>query len=73
MNGKLKLTKKAIIEIGTDYDRLGDTAYLACSYKVSEEDRQTEIRKSGGREGGREGWMNGWIDALSITELFACF
>jgi pyruvate kinase len=34
MNGKLKLTKNSIIEIGTDYDRLGDTSYLACSYKA---------------------------------------
>lgn len=34
MNGKLKLTKNSIIEIGTDYERLGDTTYLACSYKA---------------------------------------
>jgi pyruvate kinase len=33
LNGKLKLTKNAIIEIGTDYDRLGDEKYLACSYQ----------------------------------------
>ena len=33
LNGKLKLTKNEIIEIGTDYDRLGDQKYLACSYK----------------------------------------
>lgn len=32
-NGKLKLVKGDLIEIGTDYDRLGNPSYLACSYK----------------------------------------
>lgn len=32
-NKKLSLVKGQTIEIGTDYDRLGNTEYLACSYK----------------------------------------
>lgn len=32
-NGKLSLTKGQIIEVGTDYERLGGSEYLACSYK----------------------------------------
>ena len=31
--GKLTLVKGQTIEIGTDYERLGGTHYLACSYK----------------------------------------
>ena len=31
--GKLALKKGDLIEIGTDYDRLGNSSYLACSYK----------------------------------------
>jgi pyruvate kinase len=31
--GKLTLVKGQLIEIGTDYERLGGTEYLACSYK----------------------------------------
>jgi pyruvate kinase len=33
VNGKLTLNKGDIIEIGTDYTRLGTKDYLACSYK----------------------------------------
>lgn len=33
LKGKLKLSKNELIEIGTDYDRLGNEKYLACSYK----------------------------------------
>ncbi len=33
LKGKLKLVKNELIEIGTDYDRLGNNEYLACSYK----------------------------------------
>lgn len=32
-NGKLTLTKGARIEVGTDYERLGNADYLPCSYK----------------------------------------
>ncbi|CAE7615660.1 PYK, partial [Symbiodinium microadriaticum] len=32
-NGKLVLKKGDLIELGTDYDRLGNPSYLACSYK----------------------------------------
>ena len=32
-NGKLTLTRGDRIEVGTDYDRLGNKDYLACSYK----------------------------------------
>jgi pyruvate kinase len=32
-NGKLVLVKGELIEIGTDYERLGNPSYLACSYK----------------------------------------
>ena len=33
LNGKLNLTRGELIEVGTDYARLGTTSYLPCSYK----------------------------------------
>lgn len=32
-NGKLNLTRGATIEVGIDYERLGNASYLPCSYK----------------------------------------
>ena len=33
LNGKLTLTKGEILEVGTDYAKLGTLSYLPCSYK----------------------------------------